>query len=170
MEQYLRSKGITVVNGKIPKAQVQAAILAISEYEQTDAGFKDLLAGIGMSLVALFSSLDASASAKDVDKYLGAVEEKIEKSFSKDPKLKDELGMTKNFKPIGKNGGSGDFVIKVGPYEIEGKYHEIGGASGKSMNFKSNISVDKDAPDDQKKSWEDVAKKVHHGIKVAFDS
>lgn len=166
-EQFLRSNGIIVINGKIPKSQVKAAVALIAANE-TDAGLKDWIAGVGMSLVALLSSLDASASAKDVNDYLGVVEEKIEKSFSKDPKLKGELGLTKSFKSIG-NGGQGEFTIKVGPYEIEGKYHELSG-SNKVMGFKSKIFVDSKASEEQKKSWGDVAKKINNGLKTAFDS
>jgi hypothetical protein len=81
--------------------------------KEVEAGAKDWIAGIGLSLISLFGGINkANADIDDVNKYLSKIEPQLK---SMEYKYKGEVEFKK--KP-------GDFDLKIGPYNIEVEYSE----------------------------------------------
>ena len=73
--EILIRSGITVTNNRIAKADLAKAIIVIAGAE---AGFKDILAGVTLTLLSAFSGIgDAAADSVDMTKYLNTVENNI---------------------------------------------------------------------------------------------
>ena len=165
----LTKSGIRVVNNKIAKADVARAMIVIANSE-SEAGFKDILAGVTLSLIAAFSGIgNAAADSVDMTKYLNNVENNIKVMTTKNPSLKDQMKLEKKFK--GQPGKlTGEFTLKAGPYNLEYKFKDYDNqVDGLDQNIEHKITVDQGATDQDLEKWEETKEELHENILKKFE-
>jgi hypothetical protein len=121
--------------------------------EVVEAGAKDWIAGIALSLTSLLSGIgDAGATSGDVMRYIN----KINKQVERDSKLKDHVKVS----PV----NNGKFKVEVGPYVMEGKF---------SPDFKKvdiDLKTDPKADSEDIKNWkpyvEEISREVEHNLNI----
>jgi ribosome-associated translation inhibitor RaiA len=135
-----------------------------------EAGFKDWAAGIGMSIVTLFSGIgNASATAKDVYDYIENAENKIKTVVNKhdDTYFKENFKVKNKFKSYGlKNGdGLGQFEIKLGPYLVIGAYLDT---VHDRFVFKSRIEEVGNPTSYEEETFREIAEHLEKEINKSF--
>jgi hypothetical protein len=135
-----------------------------------EAGFKDWAAGIGMSIVTLFSGIgNASATAKDVYDYIENAENKIKTVVNENDHtyFKENFKVKNKFKSYGlKSGdGLGQFEIKLGPYLVIGAYLDT---PHDRFVFKSKIEEVGNPTSYEEETFREIAEHLQKEINKSF--
>ncbi len=166
-KQILIHSGIKVTNNRIAKKDVAKAIVVLANAE---AGFKDILAGVTLTLLSAFSGIgDAAADSADMTKYLNTVENNIRTMTTKNPALKDQMKLEKKF--TGQTGKlTGEFSLKAGPYSMEYSFKDYDNqVDGLDQNIEHKVTVDPNATPEELEKWEETKEELHENILKKFE-